>query len=78
MLQMKVRYSRCIGTELHTGDVERFSILIQVIAFTTPAIIIHASKAAIIAELEHDGAAMLQTGVPELAGVPGARIIEDH
>ncbi|MGA8058443.1 MAG: aspartate aminotransferase family protein, partial [Candidatus Binataceae bacterium] len=33
-------------------------------------------KAAIIAELERDGAAMLQTGVPELAGVLGAQLCE--
>jgi len=71
VLQMKVRYSRCIGTELHTEDGR------QILDFNSGYCVHNAGhnhpkiKAAIVAELERDGAAMLQTGVPELAGVLG-------
>ena len=76
VLQMKVRYSRCIGTELHTEDGR------QILDFNSGYCVHNAGhnhpriKAAIIAEIERDGAAMLQTGVPELAGVLGAQLCE--
>jgi ornithine--oxo-acid transaminase len=76
VLQMNVRYSRCIGTELHTEDGR------QILDFNSGYCVHNAGhnhpriKAAIIAELERDGAAMLQTGVPELAGVLGAQLCE--
>lgn len=76
VLQMKVRYSRCIGTELHTEDGR------QILDFNSGYCVHNAGhnhpriKTAIINELERDGAAMLQTGVPELAGVLGAQLCE--
>ena len=76
VLQMKVRYSRCVGTELHTEDGRK------ILDFNSGYCVHNAGhnhpriKAAIIAEIERDGAAMLQTGVPELAGVLGAQLCE--
>src|SRR5580700_2372710 len=76
VLQMNVHYRRCIGTELHTEDGR------QILDFNSGYCVHNAGhnhpriKAAIIAELERDGAAMLQTGVPELAGVLGAQLCE--
>jgi len=76
VLHMKVRYSRCIGTELHTEDGRK------ILDFNSGYCVHNAGhnhpriKAAIIAEIERDGAAMLQTGVPELAGVLGAQLCE--
>jgi ornithine--oxo-acid transaminase len=76
VLQMKVRYSRCIGTELHTEDGR------IILDFNSGYCVHNAGhnhpriKAAVIAEIERDGAAMLQTGVPELAGVLGAQLCE--
>src|ERR1700740_2034887 len=76
VLQMNVRYSRCIGTELLTEDGRiildfNSGYCVQNAGHNHPLI-----KAAIVAELERDGAAMLQTGVPELAGVLGAQLCE--
>jgi ornithine--oxo-acid transaminase len=74
VLQMNVRYSRCSGTELHTEDGR------TILDFNSGYCVHNAGhnhpqiKAAIIAELERDGAAMLQTGVPELAGILGAEL----
>jgi ornithine--oxo-acid transaminase len=76
VLQMNVRYNRCIGTELHTEDGR------TILDFNSGYCVHNAGhnhpriKAAIVAELERDGAAMLQTGVPELAGVLGAQLCE--
>jgi ornithine--oxo-acid transaminase len=76
VLQMKARYSRCIGAELHTEDGR------LILDFNSGYCVHNAGhnhpriKAAIIAELQCDGAAMLQTGVPELAGVLGAQLCE--
>jgi ornithine--oxo-acid transaminase len=76
VLQMNAPYSRCIGAELHTEDGRR------ILDFNSGYCVHNAGhnhpriKAAIIAELERDGAIMLQTGVPELAGVLGARLCE--
>ncbi|HEY2104850.1 MAG TPA: aminotransferase class III-fold pyridoxal phosphate-dependent enzyme, partial [Candidatus Binataceae bacterium] len=73
---MNVRYSRCVGAELHTADGR------LILDFNSGYCVHNAGhnhpriKAAIIAELQRDGAAMLQTGVPELAGVLGARLCE--
>ena len=76
VLQMKVRYTRCVGAELHTEDGR------VILDFNSGYCVHNAGhnhpriKSAIIAELECDGAAMLQTGVPELAGVLGAQLCE--
>jgi len=76
VLQLKVRYRRCAGAELETEDGR---ILLD---FNSGYCVHNAGhnhpriKAAIIAEIERDGAAMLQTGVPELAGVLGAQLCE--
>jgi ornithine--oxo-acid transaminase len=76
VLQMNARYSRCIGTELYTEDGR------IILDFNSGYCVHNAGhnhpqiKAAIVAELERDGAAMLQTGVPELAGVLGAQLCE--
>jgi ornithine--oxo-acid transaminase len=76
VLQMNARYSRCIGTELYTDDGR------TILDFNSGYCVHNAGhnhpqiKAAIVAELERDGAAMLQTGVPELAGVLGAQLCE--
>lgn len=76
VLQMNVRYARCAGTELHTVDGR------TILDFNSGYCVHNAGhnhpkiKAAVIAELERDGAAMLQTGVPELAGVLGARLCQ--
>ena len=49
-----------------------FLTLIQVTALTTPVTIIPVSRAALIAEMERDGAATLQAGVPKLAAALAA------
>jgi ornithine--oxo-acid transaminase len=75
VLQMNVRYRRCIGAELHT-EAGR-----TILDFNSGYCVHNAGhnhpliKAAITTELERDGAAM-QTGVPELAGVLGAQSCE--
>jgi ornithine--oxo-acid transaminase len=76
VLQMNVKYGRCRGTELHTLDGRR------ILDFNSGYCVYNAGhnhpkiKAAIVAELERDGVAMIQTGVPELAGLLGARLCE--
>lgn len=76
VLQMNVKYRRCAGTELHTEDGRR------ILDFNSGYCVYNAGhnhpkiKAALIDELERDGVAMIQTGVPELAGVLGARLCE--
>jgi ornithine--oxo-acid transaminase len=76
VLQMNVRYRRCVGTELHTEDGR------LILDFNSGYCVHNAGhnhpriKAEIIAELERDGAAMLQTGVPELAGILGSQLCE--
>src|ERR1700691_5272353 len=69
VLQLKVRYRRCAGAELETEDGRTLldfnsGYCVHNAGHNHPRI-----KAAIIAEIQRDGAAMLQTGVPELAGV---------
>jgi len=76
VLQMNVRYRRCLGAELQTDDGRTIldfnsGYCVHNVGHNHPLI-----KAAIIAELERDGAAMLQTGVPELAGQLGALLCE--
>jgi ornithine--oxo-acid transaminase len=73
---MNVRYRRCLGAELQTDDGRTIldfnsGYCVHNVGHNHPLI-----KAAIIAELERDGAAMLQTGVPELAGQLGALLCE--
>ncbi len=74
VLQMNVKYGRCAGTELHTLDGRR------ILDFNSGYCVYNAGhnhpkiKAAIIAELERAGVAMIQTGVPELAGLLGAQL----
>ena len=76
VLQMKVRYCRCMGAELHTEDGR------LILDFNSGYCVHNAGhnhpriKAAIIAELQCAGAAMLQTGVPELAGLLGEQLCE--
>jgi ornithine--oxo-acid transaminase len=76
VLQMNVKYGRCRGTELHTVDGRR------ILDFNSGYCVYNAGhnhpkiKTALVAELERDGVAMIQTGVPELAGLLGARLCE--
>jgi ornithine--oxo-acid transaminase len=74
VLQMNVKYGRCAGTELHTLDGR------TILDFNSGYCVYNAGhnhpriKAALAAELARDGVAMIQTGVPELAGALGARL----
>jgi ornithine--oxo-acid transaminase len=74
VLQMNVKYGRCAGTELHTLNGRR------ILDFNSGYCVYNAGhnhpkiKAAIIAELERHGVTMIQTGVPELAGLLGAQL----
>ena len=76
VLNMNVRYGKCVGTELHTIDGRR------ILDFNSGYCVHNAGHnhpkitAALVAELEREGAAMIQTGVPELAGILGARLCE--
>jgi ornithine--oxo-acid transaminase len=76
VLQMNVRYNHCIGTELLTKDGR------TILDFNSGYRVHNAGhnhpqiKAAIVAELGRNGAAMLQTGIPELAGALGAQLCE--
>jgi ornithine--oxo-acid transaminase len=67
-LDMNVRYTRCLGTELYTEDGRRIldflsGYCVHNAGHNHPGII-----AAIKEELDHCGPAMLQSHVPELAG----------
>lgn len=76
LLQMNVRYRRCSGTELFTED---GTVILDFLSgycvhntgHNHPAII-----EAIRAELDRSGPAMLQSHVPELAGVLAGRLCE--
>ncbi len=76
VLNMNVRYGKCVGTELHTIDGRR------ILDFNSGYCVHNAGhnhpkiRAALVAELEREGAVMIQTGVPELAGILGARLCE--
>jgi ornithine--oxo-acid transaminase len=74
LLQMNVQYTRCAGAELHTVDgncVLDFlsGYCVHNVGHNHPAII-----AALKAELDRSGPAMLQSHVPELAGELAARL----
>jgi ornithine--oxo-acid transaminase len=76
VLQMNVRYDRCVGSELYTSDGRR------ILDFNSGYCVHNAGhnhpriKAAIKAELDGDGPAMLQSNVCDLAGVLAARLCE--
>ncbi len=76
VLQMNVQYARCVGCELVTTDGRRMldfnsGYCVHNAGHNHPKI-----KAALRAELDGDGPAMLQSNVSELAGVLGARLCE--
>ncbi len=74
VLQMNVRYDRCTGVELRTRDGRR------ILDFNSGYCVHNAGhnhpriKAAIKAELDSDGPAMLQSNVCDLAGALAARL----
>jgi ornithine--oxo-acid transaminase len=76
VLRMNVQYGRCAGTELHTLDGR------TILDFNSAYCVYNAGhnhpriKAALAAELERDGVAMIQTGVPELAGALGGQLCQ--
>jgi ornithine--oxo-acid transaminase len=68
VLQMNVRYTRCLGTELYSEDGRRFvdflsGYCVHNVGHNHPAVV-----AALKEELDRNGPAMLQSHVPELAG----------
>jgi ornithine--oxo-acid transaminase len=76
LLQMNVRYERCIGTELYTSDGRCIldflsGYCVHNAGHNHPDII-----AALMAELDSNGPAMLQSHVPELAGELAARLCD--
>jgi ornithine--oxo-acid transaminase len=76
LLQMNVRYERCIGTELYTSDGRCIldflsGYCVHNAGHNHPDII-----AALMAELDRNGPAMLQSHVPELAGELAARLCD--
>lgn len=76
LLQMNVRYERCIGTELYTSDGRCIldflsGYCVHNAGHNHPDII-----AALKEELDRNGPAMLQSHVPELAGELAARLCD--
>lgn len=74
LLQMNVQYTRCIGAELHTADGDCIldflsGYCVHNVGHNHPTVI-----AALKAELDRSGPAMLQSHVPELAGELAARL----
>lgn len=74
LLQMNVQYAHCAGAELHTADGDCIldflsGYCVHNIGHNHPAVI-----AALKAELDRSGPAMLQSHVPELAGELAARL----
>ena len=74
LLHMNVKYIRCVGAELHTADGDCIldflsGYCVHNVGHNHPAII-----AALKAELDRSGPAMLQSHVPELAGELAARL----
>lgn len=74
LLQMNVQYTQCGGAELHTVDGDCIldflsGYCVHNIGHNHPAVI-----AALKAELDRSGPAMLQSHVPELAGELAARL----
>jgi ornithine--oxo-acid transaminase len=74
LLQMNVQYTHCAGAELHTADGDCIldflsGYCVHNVGHNHPAVI-----AALKAELDRSGPAMLQSHVPELAGELAARL----
>src|SRR5271165_2209828 len=74
LLEMNVHYERCVGGELFTSDGRRVldflsGYCVHNIGHNHPAVI-----AAVRAELESCGPAMIQSHVPELAGELAERL----
>jgi ornithine--oxo-acid transaminase len=74
LLEMNVRYTRCLGSELFTSDGRRIldflsGYCVHNIGHNHPAV-----RAALHEELESCGPAMIQTHVAELAGELGERL----
>jgi ornithine--oxo-acid transaminase len=74
LLQMNVQYTRCAGAELQTAEADCIldflsGYCVHNIGHNHPAVI-----AALKAELDRSGPAMLQSHVPELAGELAARL----
>jgi ornithine--oxo-acid transaminase len=74
LLEMNVRYSRCVGAELFTSDGGRIldflsGYCVHNLGHNHPAVI-----AALHEELDRSGPAMLQSHVPELAGELAAEL----
>src|SRR5580700_8558606 len=74
LLQMNVRYERCLGAELFTADGRRIldflsGYCVHNAGHNHPEIV-----AALKDELDRQGPAMLQSHVPELAGELAARL----
>src|ERR1700686_5559682 len=73
LLQMNVQYTHCAGAELHTADGDCVldflsGYCVHNVGHNHPAVI-----AALKAELDRCGPAMLQSHVPELAGGSAGR-----
>src|SRR5438309_6235518 len=76
LLQMNVRYQRCLGAELFTDDGRRIldflsGYCVHNVGHNHPAVV-----AALKDELDRSGPAMLQSHVPELAGELAARLCD--
>ncbi|MGZ7064582.1 MAG: aminotransferase class III-fold pyridoxal phosphate-dependent enzyme, partial [Candidatus Angelobacter sp.] len=76
LLEMNVRYTRCVGAELFTSDGGRIrdflsGYCVHNLGHNHPGVI-----AALHDELDRSGPAMLQSHVPELAGQLARRLIE--
>jgi len=74
LLEMNVRYTRCVGAELFTADGGRIldflsGYCVHNLGHNHPSVI-----AALHDELNHNGPAMLQSHVPELAGELAAEL----
>jgi ornithine--oxo-acid transaminase len=74
LLEMNVRYTRCVGAELFTADGTRIldflsGYCVHNLGHNHPSVI-----AALHDELDRSGPAMLQSHVPELAGELAAEL----
>src|SRR5258707_2027570 len=74
LLEMNVRYARCVGAELFTSDGRRIldflsGYCVHNLGHNHPSVI-----AALHDELDRSGPAMLQSHVPELAGELAAEL----
>src|SRR5579864_4630579 len=74
LLEMNVRYTRCLGSELFTSDGRRIldflsGYCVHNIGHNHPAV-----RTALHEELESCGPAMIQSHVAELAGELGERL----